>query len=96
MRSQILFIAALLSTAAFAQRTLSTDDALKASPKEGTTVVGGTVNVTGSTSMVGSGFIQGGVVDLPLVAIVMDRDFRDAIQGNMDRETIEHSNGETR
>ncbi|MEN9309281.1 MAG: hypothetical protein RL173_3213 [Fibrobacterota bacterium] len=97
MRSQILFVAALLSTTTFAQRTSTVDDAAKLAPTNpGTTVAGGTVTVTGQSSMTGSDFINGGVVDAPMVAVVMDRDFRDAIQGNLDRETIERANGEVR
>lgn len=97
MRSQIFLAAALLSTAAFAQRTLSSDAAANLAGKNpGTTVAGGTVNVTGHSPMLGSAYVNGGVVEAPQVAIVMERDFRDAIQGDMDRETIERANGETR
>jgi hypothetical protein len=94
MQSRILLAATLIASAAFAQRTVPTDS--KLAPKEGTTVVGGTVTVTGSTPMLGTGYVNGGMIEPSQVAIVMDRDFREAIQGNLDRETIERSNGETR
>jgi len=96
MRSQILFAAALLSTAAFAQKTAPN---LVASPVDRASTQNidlKNINVTVSTAGPGTVDVNWDGSLSTQVAIVMDRDFREAIQGNMDRETIERSNGETR
>lgn len=95
MRSQIFLAAALLTTAVFAQREmpnrLEPDIAKNSKPD-----ITGTVQITGHNEGPGSVVINGGPDESPMVAISLDRSLLDAIQGNLDRESIERTNGETR
>ncbi|MEK7392010.1 MAG: hypothetical protein AAB214_05520 [Fibrobacterota bacterium] len=96
MRSQILFVAALLSTTTFAQKTasnLATAPTDRASTQK---IDLENIKVIANTGEPGSFDINWDGSRSHQVAVVMDRDFRDAIQGNMDRETLERLNGETR
>ncbi len=93
MRSLILATAALLSATAFAQKT---------APRLGTELP------TGKELNVGEGRIEAGgemtnsdfIIDdgskNELVAISLNRDFRDCIPGNLDREDLERVHGEIR
>jgi hypothetical protein len=40
--------------------------------------------------------LQGGQIDPTSVAVVMTRDLLPAVQGNLDRESLERENGESR
>lgn len=39
--------------------------------------------------------VPGGEIDPTAVAVLMERDFLPAVQGNRDRESLERANGET-
>lgn len=96
MRSQILFAAALLSTAALAQKTSQKLEMAPTDRPADQRIELKDVKVVGDLHLPNTlGIIDDGSKG-GMVAVVLDRDFRDAIQGNMDRETIERSNGETR
>jgi hypothetical protein len=96
MRSLILFAAAILSTAAFAQKTTPKFDIAPSDRPADQKVVLKDVIVTANTAGPEAIGVNWDGSNAPQVAVVMDRDFRDAIQGNIDRETVERSNGETR
>lgn len=96
MRSLILAAAALLSSAAFAQRTNSANPIQDRAIDPGTVVTGTTVVVKGTNEGPNAfGVTWDGSKNEP-VAIVMERDFRDCIPGNLDREDLERVHGEIR
>jgi len=96
MRSQILFVAALLSTAAFAQKTTPNLVASTVDRASTQNIDLNNIKVTATTAGPGTVEVNWDGSLSSQVAIVMDRDFRDAIQGNLDREVIERANGEVR
>ncbi len=96
MRSTILAAAALLAATAFAQRTISTDSDLTRTIDPGKVVAGATVVVEGTGDGPNTVSVNWENTRNEPVAIVMERDLRDCIAGNLDRERLELRNGEVR
>ena len=94
LRSSLLL--ALLTLPALAQRTPSgslADPIARASIQE-VDLDSVLIRVDGEgTNALG---LQGGQIDPTSVAIVMERDFLTAVRGNLDRESLERANGESR
>jgi hypothetical protein len=55
-----------------------------------------TVHVRASPEGTNALGLQGGQIDPTSVAVVMTRDLLPAVQGNLDRESLERENGESR
>ena len=94
MRSTILAATVLLTAAAFAQRTLSTNSVPDRSIDPGKEVAGSTVVVKGANDGPNTVSVDWENTRNEPVAIVMERDLRDCIPGNLDRERLELRNGE--
>lgn len=93
MRSLILATAALLSATAFAQKTASSLPTDRPASQEMNI---GESRIEAGGEMTNSDFIIDDGSRFEPVAIVMERDFRDCIQGNLDREDLERVHGEIR
>ncbi len=95
MRSQIFLAAALLSSAVFAQRVMP-NSATTPQPSTGKEMNLGNGVLKAPEQMPNSSSVLCDGSMIEPVAIVLQRDLRECIQGNLDRESIERSNGETR
>jgi len=93
-RSSLLL--ALLALPVLAQRSPSTALGAPAARPAVQEVNLDTVNVWAAREETDALGLLGGQTDPTSVAVVMTRDFLPAVQGNLDRESLERVNGESR
>lgn len=93
-RSSLLL--ALLSLPALAQRSPAPSPSDPAARAAVQSIDLDTVRIRATGEETNALGLQGGEIDPTSVAVVMTRDLLPAVQGNLDRESLERENGESR